>query len=128
MPRSGSTKCSSLTNSHSVAIAQFCQGGSDSSIELPCFRLLFAQYLCEPLHLLLERFAVVLGGFSADVAAWREHMSVLANVLEFRGLREAGDVRVFGGAFVGAPSVISAGNLREVLVPQLSMHAIGHRA
>ena len=52
------------------------------------------QFGDEPRHLLLERLAVVLDFLGADVAAGREHVAVLRDLVCRRGLAEAGDVGV----------------------------------
>jgi hypothetical protein len=48
----------------------------------------------EPLHLLLEWFAVVLGGLRADVTPRPEHMAVLADVVVLRSLAETRDILI----------------------------------
>ena len=75
-----------------------------------------------------ERLTVTFDSLSPHVAAGREHVAVLADVVELRGLAEAGHVGVLARVLVAAPSVIGAGDLRDVLVGQLAVHAIHHRA
>ena len=60
----------------------------------------------EPLHLLLERLAVVFLRLRADVAPGREHVAVLADVVERGGFAEAGDV-----AYSVSPSPVRANDL-----------------
>ena len=45
-----------------------------------------------------------------------------------RGLAEAGHVGVLARVLVAAPGVVGAGDLRDVLVGQLAVHAVDHRA
>ena len=80
---------------HSPTIPKLLQIGGDGGVELCGLGLLLAQRRGEPLHLLLERLAVVLLRLCADVAAGREHVAVLADVVERGGFAEAGDVCVF---------------------------------
>src|SRR5450756_2224935 len=84
----------STVSIHSPAIPKLLQVGCDGGVQLRGFGLLLAQRRRKPLHFLPERFAVVLGRFRADVAAGRKHMAVLADVIELRGLAEAGHVNV----------------------------------
>lgn len=56
--------------------------------------MLLAQRRGEALHLLFERFAIVFGGFGADIAAGGEDMAMLADVVELRGFAKAGDVLI----------------------------------
>ena len=69
---------------------------------MPDLAELFIKLCHQTLHLVRERLAVVLGGFGADVAAGREHVSVLADIVEGGGFAEAGDVYV-GATLVVAP-------------------------
>src|SRR5690554_4123043 len=91
---------------HSPAIPKLLQIGGDGSIELRGLDLLFAQRRGEPLHLLLERFAVVLLRLGADVTSGREHVAVLADLLQRRALAEAGDVGVRARLLFTAPGVV----------------------
>src|SRR5687768_17129529 len=67
------TKSPSRASFHSPAIPKLLQVGSDSGVELHGFGLLLAQGRGKPLHLLLKRLAVVLGGLCADVSPRGEH-------------------------------------------------------
>src|SRR5262249_32131798 len=78
----------------SRAMPQLLQILPDRFVQPPGLSLLFTQLRCEPPHLLLERFAVVRLRLGPDVAAGREHMAVLADVLQRGALAEAGDVVV----------------------------------
>src|SRR2546428_12920119 len=75
-----------------AAIPQLLQVGGDGSIELVGFPLLLSQHRSEPLHLLLKWLAVVLDLLGSDVSARREHVAVLADVVELGGLAEAGPI------------------------------------
>src|SRR5918996_3445868 len=77
-----------------LAIPKFLQVGGDGGIELRRLGLLLAQRGGEPLHLLLERLAVVFLGLGADVAAGREDVAVLAHLLERSAFAEAWHVGV----------------------------------
>ena len=74
--------------------AQLLEVGGDGGVEFGGFGLLLAQLRHQPLHLLVERFAVLflLGG--ADVAARREDVAVFADFLQGRALAEARYVAV----------------------------------
>src|SRR5438552_3301497 len=69
----------------SDAIPQFHEVGGDRGVQLCGFLLLRAQRRSEPLHLLVERLAVVLNVLRADVASRREDVAVFADVVEPRG-------------------------------------------
>ncbi len=119
---------SRVSDAQSPAIPEFPQIGGDGGIELGGFGLLFAQGGGEPLHLLVEGFGVFLRRFRADIAAGREHMAVLADLLDGRGFAEAGDVGVIARVLVAAPGMIGAGDFRDVVVRQFAMDAVGQRA
>ena len=84
---------------------------------------------------LLERLAVVLLRLGADVAAGREHVAVLADLLQRRALAEAGMSRP-GTATLQpgvcprshAPGVVGVGDAGDVLVGQLAVGAVHHAA
>jgi hypothetical protein len=79
-------------------------------------------------HLLLERLAVVLLRLGADVAAGREHVAVLAYLVQLRALAEAGHVGVLAGLRLAAPGVVGVGDAGDVLVGQLAVGAVHHAA
>src|SRR5690606_33939467 len=72
--------------------------------------------------------AVVLLRLGADVAAGREHVAVLAYVIERRALAEPGHVGVFAGALLAAPGVVGVGDPGDVHVGQLAVGAVHHAA
>src|SRR5579864_3539367 len=119
---------SRVTSRHSSAIPKFLQVGGDGGVQLGSLGLLLAQRRDEPLHLLLERFAVVLDGLGADVAARREHVAVLADVLQRGAFAEAGRVGIHARVLVAAPGVVGAGDLRDVGIRQLAVYTVGHGA
>src|SRR3989304_2648509 len=91
-----------------AAITKFLQVGGDCSIELRGLGLLLTQRRGEPLHLLVERLAIVLLRLGADVAAGREHVAVLAHLLHRRALAEAGHVGVFARLLLAPPGGVGA--------------------
>src|SRR2546427_13140025 len=92
--------CSTLRyRQSSHAIPKFLQVGGDGGVQLRCLGLLLAQRGGEPLHFFLERLAVVLLRFGADVPAWRKHVAVLADIIEGCRFAEAGNVRVLRSPF-----------------------------
>src|SRR5947209_4727215 len=103
---------------HLPAIPKPLKIGGNGSIELRGLGLLLAQRRGEPLHLLFERFAVVLLGLGADVAAGREYVAVFAQVLQGGALAEAGHVGVLARFLLAAPGVVGAGDASDVLVTQ----------
>ena len=119
-----------LDRRHSPAIPKLLQVGGDGGIELRGLGLLLAQRRGEPLHLLLERLAVVFLRLGADVAAGREHVAVLADLLErARSCRSRARRRTAPAAsLLAAPGVIGAGDARDVLVGQLAVGAVDHAA
>ena len=88
--------------------------------------MLFTQLRCEPPHLLLERLAVVLLRLGADVAAGREYMAVLADVLQRRALAEAGDVGVVACVLFAAPGVLGTGDASDLFVGEFAVGAVDH--
>src|SRR2546427_2502667 len=66
----------------SKGIAQLPQVDLDGGIELARLSHLLAQHGGEPLHFLLERLAVVLLRLGTDIAAGREHVAMLADLLQ----------------------------------------------
>src|SRR3990170_473349 len=89
------TKAAKSNTGRLPAIPKLLQVGGNRNIQLRRFGLLFAQCRGETLHLFPERFAVILGGFRADVATGGEHVAVLANLIERRAFAEASYVAVF---------------------------------
>ena len=63
-------------------------------VQLCAFGLLFPQLRHQPLHLVLERLAVVLLRFRADVTTGGQHIAVLAHLCQGGAFAEAGDVGV----------------------------------
>src|SRR6266508_5416261 len=116
------------TSRDSATIPEVLQVGGDGGVKFRSFGLLLAQRLGEPLHLVLERFAVVLQRLCADVATRREHVAVLSDFLQRRCLAEAGYVGVLPRVLLAAPGVVGAGDTGDVFVGQLAVGAIHHAA
>src|SRR5450756_949016 len=112
----------------SLAIPELPQVGGDGGILVGSLGLLVPQRYGEPPHLLVERLVVLLGGRGAHEAARREHVAVLADLVERGGPTETGHVGVLAPALVAAPGVVRAGDLRDVLVGELAVRAIHQRA
>src|SRR5712691_1329391 len=79
---------------HLPAIPQLLQVGFDGGVQLAPLGYLLAAGGGEPAHLFFERFVVILLRLGADVAAGREHVAVLPDLLQRCALTEAGDVLV----------------------------------
>src|SRR5581483_8013184 len=124
----GALMSSTVRVCHSPAIPKLRQVGGDSGVQFRGVGLLLAQRRGEAPHLLLEPLAIVLGGLGADVAAGGEDVTVLADVLKRGALAETRHVGVRAGVLVTAPGVVSAGDLRDVGIEQLAVHAVGHGA
>src|SRR5690606_13516811 len=121
-----SISLSSGSTFHSPAIPKLPQVCGDGSIELRGLGLLLAQRCNEALHLLLERLAVVLLCLGADITSGRQHVAVLADLLQRRALAEAGDVFVFARLLLAPPGVVGVGDADNVLVGQLAVGAVHH--
>src|SRR5438128_146099 len=111
-----------------LAIPKLPQVNCDQSIQLRYFSLLLPKGRSESSHPLFERFIVLLGHCCADVTAGREHMAMIADIVERGRLAEAGHVRVLARVLVAAPGMIGAGDLCDVLVAQFAMHAINQHS
>src|SRR3990172_2845724 len=82
----------------------------------------------EPLHLLLERLVIRLGGLRAYVAAGGEDVAMRADFIQRGALAESGHVRILLPAVpVPAPGVIRIRDLSNVLCGKLPMDAVDHR-
>src|SRR5215831_10618739 len=81
---------------HSPTIPKLLQVGGDGGVKPGGLGLLLAQYRGEPLHFLLERLAVVLLRLGTDIAARREHVAVLADLLQRRALAKTGHIAIPG--------------------------------
>src|SRR5262245_26369655 len=124
-----SASSSSSTSRHSPpAIPKLRQICGDGGVQIRGLGLLLAERGGEPLHLLFERFAVVLDRLRSYVAPGREHMAVLADVVQLCGHAKAGNVSVLARSLVAPPGVVGTGDLRNVLVGQLAVRAVHHRA
>src|SRR5690242_17579867 len=120
--RTGSVSTvSNRTSGHSPAIPKLLQVGSDHGVHLRSLGLLLPQRRDEPPHLLLERLPIVLLRLGTDVAAGREHVFVLPNLLKRRAPAEPRHVGVLPGALLAAPRLIGAGDPRDVLIRQLAV-------
>src|SRR6266571_2193719 len=108
----------------SKAITQLPQVGLDGGIQSAGFGHLLAQRGGEPLHLLLERLAVVLLRLGTDVASGREHVAMLADPLQRGAVAEAGNVLVRARVLLAAPGMVGAGDAGDLLVRQLAVRAI----
>src|SRR5215213_7333420 len=97
---------------------------SDSGIQPRGCNLLLEPRCREPLHLLLKQLPIVLHLFRTHIAAGREHVAMLTNVVELRCFAEAGHIGVLARVLVTAPSVIGAGDLREILIGELAMYPV----
>ena len=125
---------STTTTTTPTAITQPLQIGPDRGFQPRRFRELLVGLVGEPLHLVLERLVVVLDLFRADVAARRQHITVLGNLRLRRRSAEAGNVLVtadlglrVAGFQIAAPGVIRVGQSLDFLVGQFPMHAVNHR-
>jgi|GEM_PF-3954992 len=94
---------------------QLLQVAGSGGVQLRGLGLLLAKLRYEPRHLLLERLAVVLFLLRADVATRREHVPVLAQLIQLRALAEAGNVLVLAGVLLAAPGMAGARDPRDVV-------------
>src|SRR5438093_6287528 len=119
---------SRLSRSRSLDfIAQLPQVSAYRIVKSAPLRRLISKLGHEPLHLLLERLAVILGRLRADVAARSEDVTMLADVVELRRHAVAWHVREVARVLVAAPGVVGAGDPGDVGVGQLAVHAVDHR-
>src|SRR5262249_34744296 len=109
-------------------IPKLLQVSGDGGIKPGGLGLLLPQHRGEPPHLLLERLAVVLLRLGADVAARREHMAVLADLLQRRALAEARYVGVLARLLLATPGVAGVSDAGDVFVGQLAVRAVYHTA
>src|SRR5438876_5565812 len=127
-PDNMSLTCSSLTRGTLAAIPELLQAGVDSGVELTRLGHLLAQRGGEQLHLLLERLAAVFLRLGAHVATRREHVAVLADLVDCGAFAEPGDVRVLSRLLLPAPGVVGIGDPPDVVIGQLTMRAVYHAA
>src|SRR5207249_3598899 len=111
----------------SLPKAEFLQVCRDRRVQPRRFCLLFPELLRKSVHLFSERLAVVFRCLCADVTSGREHMAVLADVLDAGVEAKAWDVCIFAGVSVATPGMIGPGDLRDLVVDQLSVNAIDQR-
>src|SRR5690606_20340806 len=98
----------------SASKAQVFQIVADRVIQLRRFLLLLPPLRAQSLHLVGKGLAVVIGGLGADIAPGGEHMAVLADFLQRRGLAKSGDVLVGAGLLLTTPSMVGIGDLLDV--------------
>src|SRR5579883_3081567 len=111
---------------HSPAIPQLLQIGRDRRVELRRLRLLLPQRRDEPRHLLLERLSIILLRLRPHVPPRREHVAVLAHLLQRRALAEAGDICVLALLLLAPPGVVSPRDPSDVLIRELPVRAVDH--
>src|SRR5262245_8375158 len=111
-----------------AAIPQFPQVCGDRGIELRALGLLLAQHGGESLHLLVERLAVVLLRFGADIATGGQNVAVLAHLFQCPALAEAGNIRVFPRVLLASPGVVGLRDLDDIISGQLTVRAVHHAA
>src|SRR5881628_1958565 len=85
---------SSENGTSSTFITELCQILPNHLFQNCRLCKLLLQLRGQPLHLLLEWFAVVFGFRRAHIAAWREDEAVRPDFLEFCGFAEARDVLI----------------------------------
>src|SRR6266540_5291906 len=86
------------------------------------------QLLDESGDLLVDWLPVLVSFHGAHVPTRGEHESVLGDLVDSGAGAEAGDVRVLAGIGFAAPGVISASDVRDVLVGELSVNTVDHGA
>src|SRR5579875_29551 len=109
-----------------LPIPQLLQVGGDGGIQPRSLSLLFTKLRNEPGHLFVEGLAVVLDRFCSDVAAGRQDVTVMADVLKCCALAEAGDILIFAGVGVAAPRVVRVGDSVDVFLRELAVGPIHH--
>ena len=93
---------------HSPAIAQPLEIGFDLAIQPVAFSEAVPELGCEFFHFLLEWFSVALGLGKTDIAAWRQNVSMLFDVVERYRLAETWDVLIGARAFFTAPGIFTS--------------------
>ena len=96
--------------------SQVSQIFPDHPLQTSILRKLVFERPTQSGHSLRERLAVVLLRLGADVAAGREHVAVLADLLQRGALAEAGDVLLFERPFPSPPP--SPGGRGDERVPR----------
>src|SRR5882762_5493428 len=120
----GDFSSSIVSSSHSLTIPKLLQVGGNGCVELHCFDGLVTQGRGESLHLVFKRFSIVLDLLGTHISARREHVAVLAYVVQLRCLAEAGHFDVRSSSLVTAPRVIGSCDMRHVVVAQFTMYSI----
>lgn len=120
------------------SIADVLHVGPDEFVELLGLGGLLAEFGGQAGHLFLERLTVVLHLGCTDIAARRQDVIVMADIIEHGALAEAGDVFVpltlalsrkgRGSKLVSPPGVIGIGDPENVFLGQFAMDAIDHGA
>src|SRR5690625_2346109 len=123
-----SAMSSTRTVGHSFAIPKLPQVGFDRRIQPRRFLLLFTPLGTESLHLFCKWFAIVFLFRRAHIAAGGEHMAVLADLLQRRGLAEAGHVGVFARVLLASPSMVGIGDLLNIGFTEFAPGAVHQRA
>lgn len=89
---------------------------ADRRLQSIRFRKPSGQLRRHPLHLLLERFAVVFHIGGTDIASGRQHKTVLFNLFLFGRFAETGNVNVLARVRFAASNMIRSGNTTDVAV------------
>src|SRR5438105_3986800 len=119
-----SATSSSTTSFQLLAIPKALQVGGDGRVQTLRFGLLRTQCGGEPLHLLLERLAVVLLCLCAYVASGCQDVALRHDLLGRGGLTESGDVVVRAGILLTPPGVVGRRNLCDLFVSEITMNPI----
>src|SRR5579875_51976 len=103
------------TSDHIPKLPQFAQNGG---IQFRPLLHLFQELHRQALHLVRERLVIIVFFHRSDVAAGREHESILSNFFECGAVTEARLVGVLGaiGEVRAAPAVVGLRDARELLV------------
>src|SRR5450759_358002 len=110
-------------------MSQLLQVGQDCLVKLSRLLHLLSQFGDQTRHLVLERLVVLLNFSRTDVSARRENVVMLADILDGRGLAEAGDILVLlVTVLIASPGMVGVGYLANVLLCELPVHAVYHRA
>src|SRR5438128_1501050 len=100
----------------------------DRLVQPPTFVHLIAKRGGQPPHLPLERLAVVLCGLGAYVASRRQHVVMLADLVERHASAKAGHIGVIARLWLSAPSVVRPSDARDVVVREIPVSSVDHRA
>ena len=109
---------------HSPAISELPDLRLNDLLQLRRLIKLLVECFDQPLHLFLERLAVLLNVLGSNVPAWREHETVRLDLLRRSALAESTHILVDPRTLLASPRMVCPGNSGDLLVREFAVDSV----